>query len=65
VTAGMAPSFLTSTLNGGAPAAVLPGKSPDTRGVGGLWGPRGGLDVLEKRKTYSPCRDSNPRSSSS
>jgi hypothetical protein len=34
--------------------AVLPGKSPVTREVGGFLGPRVGLDVLDKRKNLYP-----------
>ena len=33
-----------------------------THFIGGWMGPRVGLDVLEKRKTPCPYRDSNPRS---
>jgi hypothetical protein len=38
--------------------------APGIHWIGGLVGPRTGLDTMEKRKIPSPCRDSNPRSSS-
>ena len=36
-------------------------KIPSTYLTGGWMGPRAGLDVLEKRKILSRCRDSNRR----
>jgi len=41
-----------------APAA------PRTHWIGGWVSPRTGLDEVVKRKLLSPCRDSNPQSSS-
>ena len=40
MTAGMTPPFLTSTLNGGTPAAVLPGKKPRYTWSGRFVGPQ-------------------------
>jgi hypothetical protein len=38
------------------------GSSPVIHWIGGLVGPRAGLDAVVKRKIPSPCRDSNPSS---
>jgi hypothetical protein len=39
-------------------------RAPSTHWIGGWVDPRAGLDTVVKRKILSPCRDSNPRSSS-
>jgi hypothetical protein len=39
-------------------------RAPGTHWIGGWVGRRAGLDAVVKRKIPSPCRDSNPRSSS-
>ena len=39
-------------------AAVLPGKSRGTHGIGRWVGPRTRLDVVEKKKVSFPCRHS-------
>jgi hypothetical protein len=39
-------------------------RAPGTHWIGGCLSPRAGLDAVVKRKIPSPCRDSNPRSSS-
>jgi hypothetical protein len=45
-----------------APAALPPRETaPGTRWIGGLVGPRAGLDVVMERKIPSPRRESNPR----
>jgi hypothetical protein len=54
---GIAPPFLTSTLDGGEWLAsrsshFTPGeKAPGTHRIGGWVGPRTGLDDVERRKT--------------
>jgi hypothetical protein len=65
-------AFLTLALDGGEWSALRPvrfapsERSPSTHWIGGWVGPRAGLvDAVVKRKIPSPCRDSNPRSSSS
>jgi hypothetical protein len=61
----IAPSFLTSTLDGGEWSASRPGRfTPERKAAGthciGAWvGPRAGLDVVEKRKILH-CWESNP-----
>jgi hypothetical protein len=46
-------------------AALPAGKEPLVlHWIGGLMGPRAGLDAVVERKNPSPYRDSNPRSSS-
>jgi len=48
-----------------APAALPPSeRAPATCWIGGWAGPRASLDLVVKRKIPSPCRDSNPQSSS-
>jgi hypothetical protein len=42
----------------------MPGKEASTQWIGGGMGPRGHLDILEKRKISDPYRDMNPRPSS-
>jgi hypothetical protein len=37
---------------------------PSTHSIGDWVDPRAGLDAVAKKKIPSPCRDSNPRSSS-
>jgi hypothetical protein len=45
--------------------AVFPlWKSPSTHWIGVWVGSRASLDILEKRKIFCPCQDSNPRPSS-
>jgi hypothetical protein len=39
-------------------------RAPGTLRIRGWVGPRAGLDVVVKRRIPSPCRDSNPVSSS-
>jgi hypothetical protein len=62
--------FLTSALDGGVWSASRPGsftareKAPGTHWIGGWVGPRAVVDTVVRRKIPSPCRDSNPRSSS-
>jgi hypothetical protein len=62
---GIAPLLLTSTLDGGEwPDSRLGRftrweKFHDTHCTGGQAGPRAGLEVMEKRKSYL-CRESNP-----
>jgi hypothetical protein len=63
---GIAPPFLTSALNGGEWSASRPCHfTPVDRALGTHWirgwvGPTSGLDAMEKRKIFSPCRKSNP-----
>jgi hypothetical protein len=62
--------FLTSAPDESTWSASLPGcftpreRAPGTHWIGSWVGPRPGLDAVVKRKTPSPCRDSNPRWSS-
>jgi hypothetical protein len=56
----MAPSFLTSALDGGSSVSRLsrftPGeRGPSTRSTGDWAGPRAGLDAVEKRKSLAPA----------
>jgi hypothetical protein len=44
-----------------APAALPPGKKPDTLWIGGWVGPRTVLEAVVKRKIPSPRRESIPR----
>jgi hypothetical protein len=59
-------TFLTSAVDGGKCSASRPGyftpreRAPVTHWIGGWVGPRAGLDVVVKRKSPSPFRDSNP-----
>jgi hypothetical protein len=53
---GIAPPFLVSALDA---ASRLCYSTPGTHWIGGLEGPRAGLDVVEKRKISSPYRGSN------
>jgi hypothetical protein len=61
---------LILALDGGEWSASRPGRfnpserAPGTHWIGGWVGPRAVLDVVVKRKIPSPCRESNPRSSS-
>jgi hypothetical protein len=61
----IAPSVLTSTLNGGKWSDTRSGFFTPweiTRGthwIGGWLGPRSGLDAVGRQKS-GPCRDSNP-----
>jgi hypothetical protein len=62
-------AFLTSALDGGEwsasrPVRFTPRENPDTHWLGGWVDSRASLDTVVKRKILSPCRDSNPRSSS-
>jgi len=43
---------------------ILKERAPHTHWIGGHVGSRAGLDTVVKRKIPSPCRDSDPRSSS-
>jgi hypothetical protein len=62
-------AFLTSTLEGGERSASQPDRftprerAAGTHWIGGWLSPRAGLDTVVNRKIPSPCRDSNPRSS--
>jgi hypothetical protein len=62
---GIAPSFLTSALDGGEWSASRPGRfipgeiAAGIHCMGGWVGSRASLDIVEKRKC-SPRRDSNP-----
>jgi hypothetical protein len=62
---GIAPTFLTSTLDGGEwqasrPNRFIPGEiAPGTQKIGGWVGPRACLATVEKRKTC-PCLNSSP-----
>jgi hypothetical protein len=62
---------LTSEIDGDEWSASRIGRftprerAPGTHWIGGWVGPRAVLDAVVKRKTLSPCRDSNPRSSHS
>jgi hypothetical protein len=62
---GIAPTFLTSALDGGEwsasrPCRFTPGEvAPGTHGIGGWVGPRVGLGAVEKRNILL-CRESNP-----
>jgi hypothetical protein len=64
-------AFLTSALDGGEWSASRTGRfiprerAPSAHWIRGWLDPRAGLDAVERRKIPSPCRDSNPRSSSS
>jgi hypothetical protein len=61
---------LTSALDGGKWWASRPGpftlreRAPGTHWIGGWVGSRAGLGAVVKRKIPSPCRESNPWSSS-
>jgi hypothetical protein len=61
---------LTSALGGDERSDSRPSRftpregTPGTHWIGDWVGPRACLDVVVKRKIPSPCRDSNPRSSS-
>jgi hypothetical protein len=63
---GITPPFLTSALEGGEWSASRPcqftlgERAPGTHWEGDWMGPRTGLDAVEKRKTFCPCRGSNP-----
>jgi hypothetical protein len=45
-----------------APATIIPRKEPPAsiHWIGGLVGPRAGLDATEKRRISCPCQESNP-----
>jgi hypothetical protein len=61
---GVAPPFLTSTLDGDEWSASLPGRftleerAPRTHCIGGWVGPRAGLGAVEKRSICCPFRES-------
>jgi hypothetical protein len=61
---GIAPSFLTSVLDGGECSVSCSGHftpaevTPCTHWTGGWVGPRIGVDAVEKRKML-PCQESN------
>jgi hypothetical protein len=65
---GIAPSFLTSAVDGGEWSASLPARfyrrelppPPGNNCVGDWVSPRVSLDAMEKRKISSACRESNP-----
>jgi hypothetical protein len=63
---GIAPQVLTLALDGGDSSASQPGrftsaeKASGTHWIGGWVGPKAGLDAVEQRKIYCPCRESNP-----
>ena len=50
-------SFLNSALDD---AALLSGKNPDARGIGGWMGPRARPDIFMRRNTSCLYWDSNP-----
>jgi hypothetical protein len=57
-------AFLTLALNGVSGKRhfppLYPGEgAPSTHRIGGSVGPRGNLDIIEKRKVSFPCRVSN------
>jgi hypothetical protein len=60
-----APPFLTSALDGGEWSASHPcrftpeERTPSTHWIAGLVGSRTSLDDMEKRKSYTHCRESN------
>jgi hypothetical protein len=61
-----APQFLTTALVGGEWSASGPGRfaprrrAPGTHWTRGWMGPGAGVDAVEKRQIYFPCRESNP-----
>jgi hypothetical protein len=61
---GIAPSFLSSALDGGKWSASRPGRftprerAPGTHWIGAWVGPTAGLDFVEKRKMLH-CREPN------
>jgi hypothetical protein len=62
----LAPLFLASSLDRGESSASRPShftpgeRFPGTHWIGGLVGPRVGLDNVEERKISCPCRELNP-----
>jgi hypothetical protein len=50
-------TFLETSDQLHAPAALSQGKNPGSHWIGGWVGPRDGLDVLEKRIISYPYRD--------
>jgi hypothetical protein len=64
---GIAPTFLTSALDGDKwsatrPRCITPGeRARGTHWIGGWVGPRAGLDAVGMRKYSFPCQESNPR----
>jgi hypothetical protein len=68
---GIAPSFLTSAVDGSKWSASRLGRfttaerAPATHPIGDWVGPGAGLDAVEKRKISCPCRESNPGHSAS
>jgi hypothetical protein len=68
-TYGIAPPFLTSTLDksewsASRPCRVTPGKTEaGTHCIEGWVGHRVGLEVIGRRKIYLPCQKCNPDSS--
>jgi hypothetical protein len=63
---GIAPPFLTSTLDEGEWSASHSSRFPSrekelgTRWIWDLVGPRAGLDAVEERRITCPCQESNP-----
>jgi hypothetical protein len=58
---GIAPTFLTSVLDGGElSASRLCRFTSGTHSIGGWMGPRAGLDAVEERKICCPSQESNP-----
>jgi hypothetical protein len=63
---GIAPPFLTSAVYGGEWLASLTSRiilgegAPGTNWIGGWLGRRAGMDALEKKKIFFPCRESTP-----
>jgi hypothetical protein len=63
---GIAPSFLTSVLDGSEWLVSRPylfnseEGAPDIRWIGSCMGPRAGLDAVEETDISFPCRESNP-----
>jgi hypothetical protein len=62
----IAPTFLTTAVDGGEWSASRPGRFPprltalDTHWIGGWVGPRAGLDAVEYRQISYPHLQSNP-----
>jgi hypothetical protein len=62
---GVAPLFLTSTLDGGERSASRPGLfNPEETASGTHWigswvGPRAGMEAVEERKVSFPCPELN------
>jgi hypothetical protein len=57
---GIATPFLTSALDRGKWSASYPGRfTTGIHWIGGWMGPRAGLDAVEYRQIFFPCRESN------